>query len=101
MSSSLQRDCYSGYVQLCERELTGSGSSPAGEQCTDRGAAVPEQPVRRPRIGALLLRTFSDNRAELVARAYVEGVLDHDTWPPKLAGQTYLSVGASVGARTG
>ena len=98
----MQRDCYSGYVQLCERELTVLRLIAGGRTNAQIAAQLylSNQSVGRC-IGTLLLRTLADNRAELVARAYVEGVLDHDTWPPKLAGQTYLSVGASVGARTG
>jgi len=100
MHSSLQRDFSSGYVQLCERELAVLRLI-AGGRTNAQIAAEPylsNKSVGRC-IGTLLQRTCAGNRAELVARAYVDGVLDRDTWPPELAGETYLSVGASVGGR--
>ncbi len=38
-------------------------------------------------VAQLLMRTQTKNRAELVARAFTEGVLDPLEWPPRLTGQ--------------
>jgi DNA-binding CsgD family transcriptional regulator len=93
MRSSRQRDCRSGFVQLCERELSVLRLIATGRTNAQIAAELylSNQSVGRC-IGTLLLRTHADNRAELVARAYVEGVLDHEVWPPKLTGMTRLSV---------
>lgn len=93
MRSSRQRDCRSGFVQLSERELAVLRLIAGGRTNAQIAAELylSNQSVGRC-IGTLLLRTHADNRAELVARAYVEGVLDHNVWPPKLTGEEHLSV---------
>ena len=93
MRSSRQRDCRSGFVQLSERELAVLRLIAGGRTNAQIAAELylSNQSVGRC-IGTLLLRTHADNRAELVARAYVEGVLDHAEWPPKLTGEDHLSV---------
>jgi len=93
MRSSRQRDCRSGFVQLCERELEVLRLIAGGRTNAQIAAELflSNQSVGRC-IGTLLLRTHADNRAELVARAYVEGVLDHTAWPPTLTGEEHLSV---------
>jgi DNA-binding CsgD family transcriptional regulator len=100
MRSSQQRDCHTGCIQLTERELAVLRLVAAGRTNAQIAGELylSHQSVGRC-ISMLMLRTLADNRAELVARAYVEGVLDHGTWPPKLAGENQLSTGArsSVG----
>jgi len=93
MRTSRQRDCLSGFVQLTQRELAVLRLIAGGRTNAQIAAELylSKQSVGRC-IGTLLLRTHSDNRAELVARAYVEGVLDHAVWPPQLTGQDHLSV---------
>ena len=41
-------------------------------------------------VAQMLLRSQTKNRAELVARAYVEGVLDVEVWPPRLTGRNLV-----------
>ena len=93
MRSSQQRDCCHGHVHLTERELAVLRLIAAGRTNAQIAAElyISAQSVGRC-IGMLLLRTHADNRAELVGRAYVEGVLDSDVWPPRLTGQECLSV---------
>jgi len=93
MRSSRQRDCYAGFVQLTARELAVLRMIAGGRTNAQIAAELylSNQSVGRC-IGTLLLRTHADNRAELVARAYVEGVLDHAEWPPKLTGEDHLAV---------
>lgn len=93
MRSSRQRDCCHGHVHLAERELEVLRLIAGGRTNAQIAAElyISNQSVGRC-ISTLLLRTHADNRAELVARAYVEGVLDHEAWPPRLTGEDYLSV---------
>ncbi len=36
-------------------------------------------------ISAMLRQAPARTRGELIARAYVDGILERDTWPPRLA----------------
>ena len=97
MRSSQQRDCCHGHVHLTERELAVLRLIAGGRTNAQIAATlyISAQSVGRC-IGMLLLRTHADNRAELVGRAYVEGVLDSEAWPPRLTGQNCLSVLSSA-----
>lgn len=79
------RDCCRDHVHLTERELSVLRLVASGRTNAQIATAlyISAQSVGRC-IGLLLMRTNADNRAELVARAYVEGVLDATAWPPRI-----------------
>lgn len=89
--SSLARDCCHGHVHLTERELDVLERVAAG--CTNdqigRLLYLSGTAVNRV-VAQLLMRTQTKNRAELVARAFIEGVLDPQQWPPRLTGQNIV-----------
>ena len=84
---SLERDCCHGHVHLTARELEVLELVAAG--CTNdqigRLMYLSGPSVNRV-VAQLLMRTQTKNRAELVARAFIEGVLDALHWPPQLTG---------------
>jgi DNA-binding CsgD family transcriptional regulator len=49
-------------------------------------------------LRAMLLRAGADTRAELIARCYVAGILDHGSWPPAWSGSSCLYVCRSAPA---
>jgi DNA-binding CsgD family transcriptional regulator len=85
---SLERDCCRGHVHLTVRELEILELVAAG--CTNdqigRLMYLSGPSVNRV-VAQLLMRAQAKNRAELVARAFVEGVLDTLAWPPQLTGR--------------
>lgn len=89
--SSLARDCCHGHVHLSERELDVLERVAAG--CTNdqigRLLYLSGPSVNRV-VAQLLTRSQTKNRAELVARAFTEGVLDPQRWPPRLTGQNIV-----------
>ena len=42
-------------------------------------------------IGSAMRRLGARCRAELVARSYVQGILDADTWPPRATGRRCIT----------